>query len=155
MAEAGIGLRIARHAQPGGQARARADQEQPLAAGQGVQDQGAGGLLAHQHCVPGHDLLQPRGQGTVGDLDREELQLLGPAGAGDGIGAQHRLAAVFARQADHHELARTEAEVLGPFHAEAEQAVGPVADPQNLQFVERAGFDGSGGEGGVGHRTPL
>ncbi|MNC61570.1 hypothetical protein D3C75_1115200 [compost metagenome] len=103
--EARIGFGIAGHRQPGRQAGARADQPQTLAAGQGVQHQGAGRLLAHQDAVARDDLLQARGEGAVLHLDREELQFFGPEGAGDGIGAQNRLSAILARQADHHEFA--------------------------------------------------
>ena len=42
-------------------------------------------------------------------------------------------------------------EILGPLDAKAEQAVGPVAHPQNLKLSEGAGFHGGGGEGGVCH----
>src|SRR5690606_35982807 len=64
----------------------------------------------------------------------EELQLLLPVGAGDGVGAQHRLAAAFrARQVqpEHDELAVVETGAVVAGGGEAEVVVGPVADVQH------------------------
>jgi hypothetical protein len=75
---------------------------------------------------PGLISLQVRSQRTVRHLDREEFELLVPGRAGDRIGAIDRLVAD--HQADHRELARTEAETGRTGHAEAEQAVGIMLD---------------------------
>ena len=58
MAEPAVGVGIAGHAEPGGQARAGPDQPEPLTPGQGVQHQGAGRLPAHKDGVARLDLLQ-------------------------------------------------------------------------------------------------
>jgi len=73
---------------------------QALAGGEGVVNQRAGRLAAEQHLVARLDKLEFRGQRAVGNLDREELQFLVPARAGDRIGAQERFA-VRALQTDH------------------------------------------------------
>ena len=78
----------------------------------------AHGLGPQDDLIARLDMLQPRGQRAVLHLDRVELQFLVPIGRGDGIGAQERfdLAGLWVRiahQADHHELARAEAQDAG------------------------------------------
>ena len=89
---------------------------EPLARLQRIEHQRADRLLAHQNGVARLDMLQLAGQRPVRHLDRIEIKLFIPAGTGDGIGAQERLA--LDHQADHHELARTEAEALRAGHPE-------------------------------------
>ena len=119
-----VGVRIPDDRQPGRQAGAGAEQVEALAGVQVVDQQGAGGFAAHQ----------PRGQRAVGHLDAEEVQALLPVRAGDGVGAQQRLAVD--RQADHHEVAvgKPEGRVAGG--GEAEQPIGPVVDLGDGFFVE-------------------
>src|SRR3546814_12376451 len=57
-------------------------------------------------------------------LDREELQVFLPTGAGDRVGAHQR--AAFRFQPDHHELAAVEAKTRIPRGAEGKQVVVPV-----------------------------
>src|SRR5579863_6637004 len=86
--EARVGLRIRYHAHERRGAGAGAEQVQPFAGLQILQQQGAGGLAADEHLIARAYLLQARGQGTVGHLDAEELQVLLVVGAGDAVGAQ-------------------------------------------------------------------
>jgi hypothetical protein len=80
LAEALIGVRVAGDREPGRQAGAGADEKKPLARGERVENQGAGRLPGQQDLVADLDILQSRGQGTVGDLDGEELDLPCPGG---------------------------------------------------------------------------
>src|SRR3546814_13296515 len=89
-----------------------------------VGDERAGRLAAKIDGVARPDLLQPRGQRAVGHLDRQKFDFVGIGGTGDRIGAQQR--PPLARQADHHELARTEAEARRAAEREAEQMLVPV-----------------------------
>src|SRR3546814_7458953 len=82
-------------------------------------DERAGRLAAEIHRIARLDLLQPRSQRAVGHLDRQKFDLVGIGGAGDRIGAQQR--PPLARQADHHELARAEAEARRAADREAEK----------------------------------
>ena len=68
---------------------------------------------------PGLRCCRREVSGPFGHLDREELQVLLPAGAGDGVGAHQRAPLDF--QADHHELAAVEAEAGVARGAEAEK----------------------------------
>ncbi|KAG0920869.1 hypothetical protein G6F31_020550 [Rhizopus arrhizus] len=101
--------------------------------------QGAGGLLADQHLVARLDVLQARGQRAVLHLDAEELQVLFPVGAGDGVRAQQRPRLGF--QADHHELAVLEAESAVAGEGEAEVGIGPVTDLKH-RFGAKSGGHG-------------
>ena len=87
-------------------------------------------LAVHQALVAHLDVLQFRGQGTVGYLDGEELEFIGVVGAGHAVGAHQRL--TFAFQADHGEVAVLEAKSLVARGAEAEQTVCPVMNRGNL-----------------------
>src|SRR3546814_19248262 len=65
------------------------------------------------------DVLQTRGQRPVRHLDGEEVEAVVPRRAGDGVGAQQRLA--FDHQAQHDELAGAETEACRPGKAEGVQ----------------------------------
>src|SRR3546814_8448350 len=71
------------------------------------------------------------------DLDRQKFDFVGIGGTGDRIGAQQR--PPLARQADHHELARTEAEARRAADREAEQMLVPVAHRTHLLDGQRGG----------------
>ncbi|MNV67575.1 hypothetical protein D3C71_1603800 [compost metagenome] len=73
-------------------------------------------------------MLQARGQRAFLHFDAEEVQLLFPVGAGDGIGTHQRPAAFFVFKADHHELAIVEAEAAVAGGGETEVGVRPVTD---------------------------
>ena len=133
-----IDVGVARQAEEGREARAGRQHEQPLARQQRVGHQRAGRLAAEIDLVARLDQLQLRRQRTVLHLDRQELDFLVPAGAGDRIGAQQRLAIV-ALEADHHELARPEAEAGRARDAEAEQMLVPVLHRQHGFHGKRAG----------------
>ena len=119
----------------GRDAGAGGEEVEALARREGVVDEGARGLAAKQHGVARLDRLQLRGEGAVGNLDREKFELLVPARAGDRVGAQERLS-VRAFEADHHELARAEAERARTGDPEGEHAVGVVLHRQD-GFVGR------------------
>ena len=92
LVEALVGVGVADDAHERRQAGAGREQVE-VAAGQQVgQHQRAGRLAADQHLVADLQVLQPRGQRAVRDLDAEELEVLFPVGAGDRIGAHQRLA---------------------------------------------------------------
>ena len=74
--------------------------------------------------------------GTVGDLDREELQRLLVIGARHAVGAEQGPAVDL--QSHHRELAVLEAEPGVAGGGEAEQGVGPMVDGKNLLFIEGA-----------------
>ncbi|KAG1081565.1 hypothetical protein G6F40_015443 [Rhizopus arrhizus] len=137
--EALVGLRVLDHRQPRRHAGAGAQQVQVLAGVQVADQQGAGGLLADQHLVARLDVLQARGQRAVLHLDAEELQVLFPVGAGDGVRAQQRPRLGF--QADHHELAVLEAESAVAGEGEAEVGIGPVTDLKH-RFGAKSGGHG-------------
>src|SRR3546814_20372997 len=82
------------------------------------------------------------------DLDRQKFDFVGIGGAGDRIGAQQR--PPLARQADHHELARAEAEARRAADREAEQMLVPVAYRTHLLDGQRGG---GGPPGGFGARS--
>src|SRR5690606_14837952 len=138
--EALVGLRVLDHRQVRRQAGARADQVQVAARVQVMDEQGAGGLAADQDPVAGLDVLEPGGQPAVGHVDAEGLQLLLPVRAGDGVGAQQRLAGAVGAwhiQPEHDELAVVETEAVVAGGGEAEIVVRPVADIQHGFSAER------------------
>src|SRR3546814_1061493 len=79
------------------------------------------------------------------DLDRQKFDFVGIGGTGDRIGAQQR--PPLARQADHHELARMEAEARRAADREAEQMLVPVAHRTHLLDGQRGGGSQFGGFG--------
>src|SRR6202000_2039544 len=101
-----------------------------------VRDQRASCLAADQDGVAFLNLLQPRGQRTVGNLDAEELELFLMIGARHAVGAQQWTAVDL--EADHRELSIEEAEAGIAGGGEAEQRVGPVPDGKNFLSVKRA-----------------
>ena len=109
-------------------------QVQALAGQRVVDQQGAGGLAAHDDGVTHLDVLQLRGEGAFLHLDREELQVLLVVGADDAVGAQQRL--VVDPQPDHREVAVGEPQRGVTRGGEAEQAVGPVVHAQHALFEE-------------------
>ena len=124
LVEALVGVRVAHDAHERRQARAGAKQIEVLAGLEVGEHQGTGGLARHQQRIAGLEVLQARGERTVLHLDRQELQVLLPARAGDRVGA-HQRAAVHLH-ADHHELPAVEAEAWIARGAEGKQAVVPV-----------------------------
>jgi hypothetical protein len=116
-------------------------------------DQRAHGLGAQDDLVARLDMLKLGGQRPVRHLDGVELQLLVPGRRGDGIGPQQRLDLArlrvgVAHQADHHELARAEAQRLRTGAAEPEQPVGVML---HLRHGLRIGQCGRGLDGrGIG-----
>ena len=86
-----VSLRVADDAEERREPGAGAEQEQGPAGLQVVDDQGAGRLAADQNLVAFLEVLEARGQRTVGDLDAEELELVIVMRARQRIGAQHRL----------------------------------------------------------------
>ena len=76
------------------------------------------------------DLLQPRGQRPVRDLDAEEFEFVLVIGARHAVGAQQRPALDL--EADHRELAVLEAEAGIAGGGEAEKRIGPVPDGKNF-----------------------
>ncbi len=138
--EALVDLGILDQAHEGRQAGAGGEQVEVAPRQQVVGDQGAGGLAADHDLVAHLEVLQPRGQGAVGHLDAEELQVVLVVGAGDGVGAHQRLAVHL--QADHHELAVLEAQAALAGGAEAEQGVVPVMDAEHL-FKRKLAHAGS------------
>ena len=135
-AELVVGLGVADDAEERREPGSGPEQIERAAGTEVVDHQGAGRLTADDDFVPGPEVLQTRGQGSVRNLDREELERVVVMGAGQRIGAQERLAV--ARQAHHHELAAAETERWRARGAETEQAIGPVMDAQDLLVVERA-----------------
>ena len=129
-----VGLGVADDAHERRQAGAGGEHVQALARQQVVDQQRAGGFVAHDHAVAGLDVLQPAGQRAVGHLDAEELQRLLVVGADDGVRAQQRL--VIHPQADHGEVAVGKAQAGRARAGEGEQAVGPVVDGEDFLFVE-------------------
>src|SRR3546814_14087047 len=88
-----------------------------------VDDERAGRFAADDQLVADLQMLQTGGQRTVLDLDAEELQRLFVVRAGDAVRAHQRLAIDL--QADHGELAVTEAQSGITRGREAEQRVVP------------------------------
>jgi hypothetical protein len=111
-------------------------QQQPRAREQVVGDQRAGRLAAHQNGIAFPDFLQPRGQRSVGDLDREKLQFFLVIGARHAVGAQQGAAVDL--EADHRELAVLEAKAGIAGGGEAEKRIGPVPDGKNFLSMECA-----------------
>ena len=118
------------------QPRSGRQQQQALARNQIVGDQRAGSLAADQDGIALLDLLQPRGQRPVGNLDAEEFQLVLVIGAGHAVGAQQR--AALDLEPDHGKLAvlETKAGIAGG--GEAEKRIGPVPDRKNFLSMECA-----------------
>ncbi|MNT26605.1 hypothetical protein D3C72_1621930 [compost metagenome] len=113
-----------------GEAGAGGQQVQVLGVRQQVVlHQGTGRLAGDHHLVARLDILQTRGQRTVRHLDRVELKVLFPVGAGHRVGADQRFAVHF--QTDHHELAVDETQTRIAGASEAEQGVVPVMDGQD------------------------
>src|SRR5208283_3368910 len=131
-----VGLGVADDAEEGRKPGSGAEQVERPAGAQIVDHQRAGRLPPDNDLVASLEVLQARGQRAVGDLDREELELVVVIGARQRIGAHERLAVAF--EADHHELAAAEPEGRRAGGAEAEQTIGPVMDAQDLLVVERA-----------------
>jgi hypothetical protein len=90
----------------------------------------AGGFGGDEHLVAHLQVLQTRGERAIGYLDRVELEVFLPVGAGDRISTQQRFA--IDHQADHHELAVDEAKTRIAGAAEAEEGVGPVMHPDHF-----------------------
>ena len=118
------------------QPRAGRQQQQALARNQIVGDQRAGRLAPDQDGVAFPDLLKPRGQRPVGDLDGEEFQLFLVIGARHAVGAHQRTAIDL--EADHGELPVQESKAGIAGGGEAEKRVGPVPDRKNFLSIERA-----------------
>jgi hypothetical protein len=131
-----IGLRIADQAGEGGNPGAGGDHVEALARLERVEDERAGRLLAQEELVARLDVLEARGERSVGDLDGVEVQGFVPEGAGQGIGAQERFA-VLLGQADHDEFARAETESVRPRDAEVEETI-------RIMLHLEHGLDGEG-----------
>ena len=82
-------------------------QQQPRSRQEVIDDQRAGGLAADQDGVAFADELQPRGQGTIRNLDAEEFEGFLVMGAGHAVGAQQWPAIDL--KAHHGELAALKA----------------------------------------------
>jgi len=119
-----VGVGVADDAHERRQPGAGTEQVEVLAGLQVGEHQGAGGLARHHQRIAGLQVLQARSERAVRHLDREELQVLLPTGAGDRVGAHQRTAVQL--HADHHELPAVEAEGRIARGAEGEQVVVPV-----------------------------
>ncbi len=119
-----IRMRVADDAHERRQPRAGAEQIEMFSRLEIVQHQGAGGLARDDQRIARPQMLQARGERAVGDLDREELQVLLPVRAGDRIRAHQWTSIRF--HSDHHELPAVETEAGIARGAEAEQRVVPV-----------------------------
>ena len=93
------------------------------------------GLAAHQQAVAFLQMLQPRGQGTVLNLDAEEFKMFLIVGAGDAVGAHQGATADL--QANHDELAVLEAQPRVARGGEAEQRLVPVPYAQDRFSADR------------------
>jgi len=149
-----IGLRLAQKAGEGGKAGAGGQEIDPLARQERVMHQRAHGFGAQDDLVAHLNMLQAAGQRAIGHLDRIELQLLIPGRRGDGIGAQQGFAGLV-QKADHHKLARAEAQGLRARHPEGKQPVGPVLHLRDGLGVGQVRLDGGGGGWGVHGRLRL
>ncbi len=101
-----------------------AEQVQPLARLEVMQQQRAGGLAADQDLIALLDVLQARGQRAVGYLDAEELEVLLVVCTGNAIGAQQR--PFVDLEADHDKLAILEAKRRITRGGEGELSICPV-----------------------------
>src|SRR5882724_6897587 len=119
-----VDLRVLDDAHEGRGARARAQQIEPLAGLQVVQDQGSGRLAADQNGIALANVLQARGERTVRDLDAQELQVLLVIRTCDAVGAQQ--GSVVDMESHHHELPILEAQARVPGGGERELCVGPM-----------------------------
>nr|GFA55065.1 hypothetical protein [Tanacetum cinerariifolium] len=82
-------------------------------------------------------VLQLRGQGAVWHLDAEELQMLFPVRAGNGVGT-HERAPVGLLKTDHHELTVLEAQARITGALETEKRVVPVMNAENTLVIHVA-----------------
>src|SRR5690606_31089117 len=131
-----VDLVVLDDAEKGRQPGAGAQQVEVAAGEQVIQGQGAGGLAANEDLVPGLEVLELGSQGTVGDLDTEELQLILVVGTGYTVGAEQGAAPGL--QAEHGEVAVTKTEGGIPGGGEAKQIVRPVMDRGDSFPVEIA-----------------
>src|SRR5665213_2422424 len=134
--EAVIDVRVLDQARERRETRSGRQQQQALARDQIVGNQGAGRLAPDQDGVALPDLLQPRRQRAVGDLDGEEFQRFLVIGARHAVGAQQRTAIDL--EADHRELPVKESKAGIAGGGEAEKRVGPVPDRKNFLSMECA-----------------
>ena len=82
------------------------------------------------------NMLQPRCQRAIGDLDAEKLEVLLVVGADNAVGAQQRF--VVDPQADHREVTVAKAKRRITGGGERKKLVGPVVDGKNPFLVESA-----------------
>ena len=111
-------------------------QQQAFTRDQIVGNQRAGCLAPDQNGVTLLDLLKPRGQRTVGDLDAEKFEGFLVIGARHAVGAQQRTAIDL--EADHRELPVQESKAGISGGGEAEKRIGPVPDGKNFLSMEGA-----------------
>jgi hypothetical protein len=116
--EALVGLRILDEPEKRSHAGTGRKHEQPLARPDISQNQRAGRLRAHQDRIARLNVLEPRGQRSLRDLDAVELQELFIARAREAVGT-HELAAA-RLEADHDELAVLETQRGAARRSEAE-----------------------------------
>lgn len=94
-----------------------------------VKNQGAGRLAVDENAVADPQMLEPRRQRPVRDLDRKEFQMLFVVGAGHAVGAHEGAAGDL--QPDHCELAVAESEARIAGSLEAEKVVRPMMHADN------------------------
>src|SRR6201999_1591776 len=125
-----VGVRVLDDGEERREAGSRRPQIEIAAGEEVVEDQRSRRLAVHENAIAHLEVLEPRGEGAVGNLDREELEMFLEVRTRQAVGAQERPAGDL--QTDHRELPIPESEAGIARGLEAEKALGPMVDVRDF-----------------------